>query len=327
MTVKLPRRKFLHLAAGAATLPGLSPAALANNYPTRPVKIVVGFAAGGAVDIVARLIAQWLSDRIGQQCVVENRPGAGNNLATEYVLKSDPDGYTLLLTNPTNAINATYYENLPYNFIRDSAPVAGIMRVPNVMEVSPLVSATTVPEFIALAKANPGKLAYATGGNGTSVHMSAELFKLMTKTDILNVTYRGLALAYTDLMTNRVQVTFDNLPGSIGFIRQGKLRALAVTTTARSPALPDVPALAEFIPGYEASAWYGVSAPRNTPQAVIGKLNKEINAGLADPALQARFVDLGGMIVPGSPVDFGKLVNDETEKWAQVIKFAGIKAQ
>jgi tripartite-type tricarboxylate transporter receptor subunit TctC len=327
MTMKLPRRKFLHLAAGAATLPGPSPAASADNYPTRPVKIVVGFAAGGAVDIVARLIAQWLSDRVGQQCVVENRPGAGNNLATEYVLKSDPDGYTLLLTNPTNAINATYYENLPYNFIRDSAPVAGIMRVPNVMEVSPLVSATTVPEFIALAKANPGKLAYATGGNGTSVHMSAELFKLMTKTDILNVTYRGLALAYTDLMTNRVQVTFDNLPGSIGFIRQGKLRALAVTTTARSPALPDVPALAEFIPGYEASAWYGVSAPRNTPQAVIGKLNKEINAGLADPALQARFVDLGGMIVPGSPVDFGKLVNDETEKWAQVIKFAGIKAQ
>jgi len=325
--MKLPRRKFLHLAAGAATLPSLSVAASADDYPTRPVKIVVGFAAGGAVDIVARLIGQWLSERIGQQCVVENRPGAVNNIATEYVLKSDPDGYTLLLTNPTNAINATYYEALPYDFIRDSAPVAGIMRVPNVMEVSPLLSASSVPEFIALAKANPGKLAYATGGNGTSVHMSAELFKLMTETDILNVTYRGLALAYTDLMTNRVQVTFDNLPGSIGFIRQGKLRALAVTTTARSPALPDLPALAEFIPGYEASAWYGVSAPRNTPQAVIGKLNKEINAGLADPALQARLVDLGGMIVPGSPADFGKLVRDETEKWAKVIKFAGIKSQ
>jgi tripartite-type tricarboxylate transporter receptor subunit TctC len=249
------------------------------------------------------------------------------NIATEYVLKSDPDGYTLLLTNPTNAINATYYENLPYDFIRDSAPVAGIMRVPNVMEVSPLLPTTTVPEFVALAKANPGKLTYATGGNGTSVHMSAELFKLMTNTDILNVTYRGLALAYTDLMTNRVQVTFDNLPGSIGFIRQGKLRALAVTTTTRSPALPDIPALAEFIPGYEASAWYGVSAPRNTPRAVIGKLNKEINAGLADPALQARLVDLGGMTVPGSPADFGNLVNDETEKWAKVIKFAGIKQQ
>jgi tripartite-type tricarboxylate transporter receptor subunit TctC len=325
--MRLPRRKFLHLAAGAATLPSLSLAASADDYPSRPVKIVVGFAAGGAVDIVARLIGQWLSERIAQQFVVENRPGAGNNIATEYVLKSDPDGYTLLLTNPTNAINATYYENLPYDFIRDSAPVAGIMRVPNVMEVSPLLSADTVPEFIALAKANPGKLAYATGGNGTSVHMSAELFKLMTKTDILNVTYRGLALAYTDLMMNRVQVTFDNLPGSIGFIRQGKLRALAVTTTARSPALPDLPALAEFIPGYEASAWYGVSAPRNTPETVIGRLNKEINAGLADPALQARLVDLGGMIVPGSPADFGKLVNDETEKWAKVIKFAGIKPQ
>jgi tripartite-type tricarboxylate transporter receptor subunit TctC len=259
--------------------------------------------------------------------VVENRPGAGNNLATEYVLKAEPDGYTLLLANPTNAINATYYDNLPYDFIRDSAPVAGIMRVPNVMEVSPLLPANTVPEFLALAKANPGKLAYATGGNGTSVHMSAELFKLMTETDILNVTYRGLALAYTDLMTNRVQVTFDNLPGSIGFIRQGKLRALAVTTTARSPALPDIPALAEFIPGYEASAWYGVSAPRNTPQAVIDKLNNEINTGLADPALQARLVDLGGMIVSGSPADFGKLVRDETAKWAKVIKFAGIKPQ
>ena len=327
MTMKLPRRKFLHVAAGAAALPSLSLVAAAHDYPTRPIKIVVGFAAGGAVDIVARLIAQWLSERIGQQCVVENRPGAGNNIATEYVLKSEPDGYTLLLTNPTNAINATYYENLPYDFLRDSAPVAGIMRVPNVMEVSPLLSATTVPEFVALAKANPGKLAYATGGNGTSVHMSAELFKLMTETDILNVTYRGLALAYTDLMTNRVQVTFDNLPGSIGFIRQGKLRALAVTTTARSPALPDIPALAEFIPGYEASAWYGVSAPRNTPQAVVGKLNKEINAGLADSALQARLVDLGGMIVSGSPADFGKLVGDETAKWAKVIKFAGIKPQ
>jgi tripartite-type tricarboxylate transporter receptor subunit TctC len=325
--MKLPRRNFLHLAAGAATLPALSLAASADDYPTRPVKIVVGFAAGGAVDIVARLIAQWLSDRIGQQCVVENRPGAGNNIATEYVLRSDPDGYTLLLANPTNAINATYYQNLPYDFLRDSAPIAGIMRVPNVMEISPLLSANTVPEFIALAKTNPGKLAYATGGNGTSVHMSAELFKLMTKTDILNVTYRGLALAYTDLMTNRVQVTFDNLPGSIGFIRQGKLRALAVTTTARSPALPDIPTLAEFIPGYDASAWYGVSAPRNTPKAVIGKLNKEINVGLADRALQTRLVDLGGMIVPGSPDDFGKLVSDETEKWARVIKFAGIKPE
>jgi len=317
----------LHLAAGAAALPAISRVAYAQAYPSRPVRIVAGFAAGGAVDIVARLIAQWLSERIGQQCIVENRPGAGNNIATEYVLKSDPDGYTLLLANPTNAINATYYENLPYDFIGDSAPVAGIMRVPNVMEVSPLLSAKTVPEFITLAKATPGALTYATGGNGTSVHMSAELFKLMTKTDILNVTYRGLALVYTDLMMNRVQVTFDNLPGSIGFIRQGKLRALAVTTTTRSPALPDIPALAEFIPGYEASAWYGVSAPRNTSKAAIGKLNKEINAGLADSKLKARVSDLGGVVFRSSPVEFGKLLADETEKWAKVIKFAGIKAE
>src|SRR5499427_10994643 len=290
--MKLLRRKFLHLAAGAATLPSLSVAASADDYPTRPVKIVVGFAAGGAVDIVSRLIGQWLSERIGQQCVVENRPGAGNNIATEYVLKSDPDGYTLLLTNPTNAINATYYETLPYDFIRDSAPVAGIMRVPNVMEVSPLLSANTVPEFIALAKANPGKLAYATGGNGTSVHMSAELFKLMTETDILNVTYRGLALAYTDLMTNRVQVTFDNLPGSIGFIRQGKLRALAVTTTARSPALPDLPALAEFISGYEASAWYGVLADVHSREKLIDLITLG-KAKLAD----ARHIEAGDVAV------------------------------
>jgi tripartite-type tricarboxylate transporter receptor subunit TctC len=322
--MKLPRRTFLHLAAGAAALPAISRVASAQAYPSRPVRIVAGFAAGGAVDIVARLIAQWLSERIGQQCIVENRPGAGSNIATEYVLRSDTDGYTLLLTNPSNAINATYYEKLPYDFIRDSAPVAGIMRVPNIMEVSPLLSAKTVPEFIALAKANPGKLAYATGGNGTSVHMSAELFKSMTKTDILNVTYRGLALAYPDIMTNRVQVTFDNLPGSIGFIREGKLRALAVTTTIRSPALPDIPTLAEFIPGFDASAWYGISAPRNTPEAVIEKLNTAINSGLADPALRARLVNLGGMIFLGSPADFGRLVSDETKKWANVIRDAGI---
>jgi tripartite-type tricarboxylate transporter receptor subunit TctC len=326
-TMQLPRRKFLHLAAGAAALPAVSRVACAQTYPARPVRIVAGFAAGGAVDLVARLTAQWLSDRLSQRFIVENRPGAGNNIATEFVLKSDPDGYTLLLTNPTNAINATYYEKLPYDFIRDSAPVAGIMRVPNIMEVSPLVPAKTVPEFIALAKANPGKLSYASGGNGTSVHMSAELFKAMTKTDILNVTYRGLALAYPDLMANRVQVTFDNLPGSIGFVRDGRLRALAVTTSTRSAALPDVPTIGEFVPGYEASAWYGVSAPRNTPDAVVDILNKEIDAGLADPTLRARLVDLGGMVLGGSPADFGKLVSDETEKWARVIRAAGITAE
>jgi tripartite-type tricarboxylate transporter receptor subunit TctC len=323
--MKLRRRQFLHLVACSAALPALSRVASALDYPTRPVRILVGFSAGGAVDLVARLTAQWLSDRLGQQFIVENRPGAGNNIATDLVLKSDPDGYTLLLTNPTNAINATYYENLPYDFIRDSAPVAGIMRVPNIMEVSPLVPAKTVPEFVALAKANPGKLTYASGGNGTSVHMSAELFKAMTKTDILNVTYRGLALAYPDLMANRVQVTFDNLPGSIGFVRDGRLRALAVTTTTRSAALPDVPTIGEFVPGYEASAWYGISAPRNTPDAVLNILNREIDAGLADPTFRARLVDLGGMMLGGSRADFGKLVSDETEKWAKVIRAANIK--
>jgi tripartite-type tricarboxylate transporter receptor subunit TctC len=272
-------------------------------------------------------MAQWLSDRLGQQFIVENRPGAGNNIATDYVLKSNPDGYTLLLTNPTNAINATYYQGLPYDFIRDSAPVAGIMRAPNIMEISPLLPVKTVPEFIALAKASPGKLTYASSGNGSSVHMSAELFKSMTKTDILNVTYRGLAAGgYTDLMTNRVQVVFDNLPGSIGFVREGKLRALAVTTAARAPALPDVPTVGEFVPGYEASVWYGVSAPKGTPGPVIDLLNGQINAALADAALQAKLVDLGGMLLPGSPADFGKLIADETEKWAKVIRFAGIKA-
>ena len=322
------RRSFLRLGAAAAALPLVARRAAAQAYPSRPVKIVAGFAAGGAVDLVARLMAQWLSDRLGQQFIVENRPGAGNNIATEYVLKSEADGYTLLLANPTNAINATYYDKLPYDFIRDSAPVGGIMRVPNIMVVSPLLAVKTVLEFIELAKANPGKLSYASSGNGTSVHMSAELFKAMTKTDILNVTYRGLAAGgYTDLMTNRVQVTFDNLPGSLGFVREGKLRALAVTTTTRSAALPDIPTVAEFVPGYEASAWYGISAPRNTPDAAVAVLNKEINAGLADTALRAKLADLGGMILAGTPAEFGKLVADETEKWARVIKAAGIKAQ
>ncbi len=323
--MKLARRKFLKAIGAFAALPALSRIAGAQTYPSRPVKIVAGFAAGGAVDLVARLIGQWLSDRLGQQFIVENRPGAGNNIATEYVLKSEPDGYTLLLTNPTNAINATFYAKLPYDFIRDSAGIAGIMRVPNIMVISPLLAVKTVPEFIELAKANPGKLSYASSGNGTSVHMSAELFKSLTKTDILNVTYRGLAGAYPDLMTNRVQVAFDNLPGSLGFVREGKLRALAVTTTTRSPALPDIPTLAEFVPGYEASAWYGISAPKNTPDAAVAVLNREVNAALTDPTFRAKLVDLGGMMLAGSPADFDKLVRDETAKWAKVIKDAGIK--
>ena len=325
--MKFPRRKFLQIAATLCALPAMPRNAAALEYPTRTVKIVAGFAAGGAVDLIARLMAQWLSGRLAQQCIVENRPGAGSNIATEEVLKSNPDGYTLLLSNPSNAINATYYQTLPYDFIRDSAPVAGIMRVPDLMEVSPLVPAKTVPEFIALAKANPGKLSYATGGNGTSVHMAAELFKMMTKTDILNVTYHGLAGAYPDLMANRVQVTFDNLPGSIGFVRDGRLRALAVTTATRSAALPDIPTVAEFVPGYEVSAWYGISAPKNTPDAAVAILNEAINAGLADAALRAKLMDLGGVILGGSPADFGRLVSDETEKWAKVVKFAGIRAE
>jgi tripartite-type tricarboxylate transporter receptor subunit TctC len=326
--MKLLRREVLHLAAGAAALPALPRAARAQDYPTRPIRILVGFAAGGAVDIVARLIAEWLSERLGQPVFVEDRPGAANNIATEVMIKSAADGYTLLLANPTNAINATYYSNLNYNFLHDSDPVAGIMRVPNVMVVGPAVPATTVPEFIAYAKANPGKVYYATGGNGTSVHLSAELFKAMTGIELLNVTYRGMAAgAYTDLMTGRVQVAFDNLPGSIGFVRAGKLRALAVTTTTRSEALPGVPSIAEFVPGYEASAWYGLSAPKNTPAEIVERLNKAVNAGLADSKMRARLADLGGMMLGGSAGDFGKFIVAETEKWAKVVLAGNIKAE
>ncbi len=324
----LLRRQFLHLAAGAAALPAVSRVAKAQAYPTRPVRILVGFSAGGAVDIVARLVGQWLSERLGQPVFVEDRPGAANNIATEVMVRSAPDGYTLLLSNPTNAINATFYSNLPYNFLRDSEPVAGIMRVPNVMVVGTSVPANTVPEFIAYAKANPGKVYYASPGSGTSVHMSAELFKAMTHVELLNITYRGMAGgAYTDMMTGRVQVAFDNLPGSIGYVRAGKLRALAVTTTTRSEALPDVPAVAEFVPGYEASAWYGLSAPKDTPAEIVERLNNEVNAVLADPKTKARLADLGGMMIPGSPGDFGKFIADETEKWGKVIQAANIRAE
>jgi tripartite-type tricarboxylate transporter receptor subunit TctC len=326
--MKLPRRRILQLATAAAAAPAFPRFASALDYPTRPVRILVGFSAGGAVDIVARLIGEWLSERLRQQFFVENRPGAANNIATEVMIRSSPDGYTLLLTNPTNAINATFYSNLSYDFLRDSDPVGGIMRVPNVMVVAPSVPANTVPEFIAYAKANPGKVYYASGGNGTSVHMSAELFEAMTNIELVNITYRGMAGGgYTDLMTGRVQVAFDNLPGSIGFVRAGQLRALAVTTTTRSEALPDVPSVADFVPGYEASAWYGLSAPKNTPTEIVERLNKEVNAGLADPKMRARLLDLGGMMLAGSPSDFGKFIADETEKWGKVIRAANIKAE
>jgi tripartite-type tricarboxylate transporter receptor subunit TctC len=319
------RRNFLKLAGAATAAPALSRFAAADDYPSRPVKILAGFPAGGAVDIVARLIGDWLSQRFRQQFFVENRPGAASNIATEDLVKAAPDGYTLLLTNPTNAINATFYAHLNYNFLRDSDPVAGIMRVPNVMVVGTGVTATTVPEFIAYAKANPGKVYYASPGNGTSPHMSSELFKLMTGVDLLNVTYRGMnGGAYTDLLSGRVQVAFDNLPGSIGYIQAGKFRALGVTTTARSDILPEVPSISEFLPGYEVSAFYGLNAPKNTPSEAINRVNTEVNAGLADPAMRKKLADLGGMMLGGSPADFGKFVAAETDKWAKVIHEAHI---
>jgi tripartite-type tricarboxylate transporter receptor subunit TctC len=299
--------------------------AWAQTYPTRPVRIIVGFTPGGGVDINARLIGQWLSERLGQQFVIENRPGAGTNIATEAVVRAAPDGYTLLLATVPNAINATLYDKLNFNFIRDITPVATISGVPNIMAVHPSFPAKTVPEFIAYAKANPGKVNMASVGNGTSGHVSGELFKRMAGVDLLHVPYRGAAPALTDLMGAQVQVMFPTMPASIQYVRAGTLRALAVTTATRSEALPDVPAVAEFVPGYEASTWYGVGAPKNTPAEIVEKLNKEINAALADPKLKARLADLGAEPMSMTPADFGKLIAEETEKWAKVIKFAGIK--
>jgi len=325
--MKLRRRKFLHIAAGAVALPFSPYIARAQAYPTRPVRIVVGYAPAGATDILARLLGQWLTERFGQQFVVENRPGAANNIATEAVTRAPADGYTLLLVNPANAINTSLYDKLSFSFLHDIAPVAGLIRVPNVMEVNPGVPAKTVPEFIAYAKANPGKVNFASGGSGTSVHMSGELFKMLAGVSMVHVPYRGAAPAVTDLIAGQVQVVFDNLPGSIEYIRAGKLRALAVTTTERSTSLPDVPVVADFVPGFEASAWFGIGAPRGTPDDVVATLNREINAGLADPRLKAKLEDLGGMLIAGSPADFGKLIADETEKWAKVVKFSGARAE
>jgi tripartite-type tricarboxylate transporter receptor subunit TctC len=301
--------------------------AAALDYPNRPVRWIVPYTPGGGTDITARIVAQWLSERLGQQFVIENKPGAGNNIGTEAAIHSPPDGYTLLLVNPANAINTTLYPRLSFNFIRDSAPVAGIMRVPNVMEVNPSVPAKTVAEFIAYAKANPGKINWATSGNGTSVHLSGELFKMMTGVEMTNIPYKGSAPALTDLIAGTVQVIFDNMPPSLPHIRAGKLRALAVTTATRSEALPEVPTVAETVPGYEASAFYGMSAPKGTPPEIIDKLNQEINAALADPKVKARLAELGGMLTPGSPADFGKLVAAETDKWAKVIKEGGVSLE
>ncbi len=301
--------------------------ALALDYPTRPVRWLVGYPAGGTTDIVARIIGHWLSEHLGQQFIIENKPGAGNNIATEAMINSPPDGYTVLLVNPANAINATLYKKLPFNFMRDTLPVGGLMRVPNVMEVNPSLPARTVAEFIAYAKANPGKIDWASSGNGTSVHLSGELFKMMTGVALTHVPYRGSAPALTDMISGTVQVMFDNMPSSLPHIQAGKLRALGVTTAQRSPALPDVPTVAETVPGYEASAFFGMSVPKGTPSEIIEKINKEMNAALADAGMKAKLADLGGVLIPGSPDDFGKVVAAETEKWAKVIQAAGVSLE
>ena len=325
--MKLPRRGFLRLAAIATALPVVSQVARAQGYPTRPVRVIVGFAPGGGNDITARLMGQWLSEHLGQPFVIENRPGAATNIATEAVVNTAPDGYTLLFVATSAAINATLYDKLNFNFIRDMTPIAGIMRIPNVMVVNPSVPARTLPEFIAYAKAHPGKVNVASPGVGTSVHLSAELFKMMTGVDMVHVAYKGSAPSLTDLIGGQVQVSFATMPAAIEFIRAGKLRALAVTTATRSPALPDVPTVGEFVSGYEVSTWYGMCARVGTPAEAIDKINKEINAGLADPTMKARLADLGGISIAGSPGDFGKLIADETAKWAKVIKAANIKPE
>ena len=325
--MKLPRRQFLHLAAGAAALPAVSHIAQAQTYPTRPVRIVVPFAPGGANDITARLIGQWLSERLGQQFIIENRPGGGGNIGIEAVVRSPADGYTLLVVGTTAAINATLFEKLNYNFIRDIAPVASIVRVPHVMQVNPSLPVATVPEFIAHAKANPGKISMGSGGNGSPAHVTGELFKMMTGVNLTHVPYRGAGPAITDLLGGQIQVTFTDMAASIEYIRAGRLRALAVTTALRSEALPDIPTVGDFVSGFEASQWVGLCAPKNTPPEIIGKLNAEINTGLADPKLKARIADLGGKVLPSSPADFGKIIVDDTEKWGKVVKFSGAKPE
>jgi tripartite-type tricarboxylate transporter receptor subunit TctC len=325
--MRLARRTLLHLAASAAILSASSRFSSALSYPARPVRIMVGFPAGGTTDIGARLIAQWLSDRLGQPFIVENRPGAGTHMATEAVARASADGYTLLMTTASNAINATLYDRLNYNFRRDIVPIVGVMRSPFVLEAHPDVPVKTVPELIAYAKANTGKLNLASFGTGTSSHLTGELFKMMAGVEMLHVPYRGSAPMLIDLLSGRVQFAFDNLPASIEHIRSGKLRPLAVTTTMRSEALPGVPALGEMLPGFESSAWIGVAAPKGTPVEIIERLNKEINAALADPKIKARFVDLSGMVFGGTPADLEKLIDEETEKWGRVIRTANIKPE
>jgi tripartite-type tricarboxylate transporter receptor subunit TctC len=323
--MKLLRRQFLHLVAGAVALPVLSWTSWALDYPTRSVRIVVGFPPGTSSDIVARLIAQWLSERLGQQFVVENRPGAGTNVAAEIVVQASPDGYSLVWVTQTNAINGTLYHSLKFNFIQDIQPVAGVIRVPTVMMVNPSVPAKTVPEFIAYAKANPGKINMSSPGIGSANHVLGELFQMMAGVKLVHVPYRGSQ--FPDLLSGHVQITFNPLPSSLNFIQTGKLRALAVTSATRQAALPDVPTVGEFVPGYEGTAWFGVGVPKNTPKEIVDKLNREINAGLADPKLKARLEELGGVPMSVTPADFGKFITDETEKWSKVVKFADLKVE
>jgi tripartite-type tricarboxylate transporter receptor subunit TctC len=325
--MKLHRRKFLELAGAVAASPALLRRAAAQDYPARPVRIVAGFAAGGGVDITARLIGQWLADRLGQSFVVENRPGAGGNIGTEAVVNAAADGYTLLLATVPNAVNASLYEKLNFNFIRDIAPIAGIIRVPMVILLNPSVPATTVPEFIGYAKANPAKINMASAGNGSAPHMAGELFKMMAGVNLVHIPYRGQGPALTDLLGGDVQVLFATAPGTTDYVKTGKLRALAVTSAARAEVLPELPTVADFVPGYEASQWYGLAAPKNTPAEIVARLNKEINACIADPGMKARLAAIGGEPLPGSSAEFGRLIAEETEKWAKVVRAAGIKPE
>lgn len=325
--MKLPRRQFLHLAAGATALSTASRIARGQAYPTRPVRIIVGFAPGGPSDILARLMGQWLSERLSQPFIIDNRPGASSNLGTEAVVKAPPDGYALLMVSTTNTINATLYDKLSFDFRRDIAPVAAITREPHVLVVNPSVPAKSVPEFIFYANANPGKINMASPGNGTGPHMAGELFKTMTGTEMVHVPYRGAGPAYADLLSGQVQVMFPGTASSIGYIRAGQLRVLAVTTSSRFELLPNVPTMDESLPGFEASSWFGVGAPRNTPTEIIDRLNGEINAGLASPAIKARLADLGGTPFPGTPADFGKVIAEDTEKWGKIIRTANVKPE
>jgi tripartite-type tricarboxylate transporter receptor subunit TctC len=323
----LPRRKFLHLAASAAAVPALPYIARAETYPSRPIHLIIGYLPGGSADMTARLFGQWLSDRLGQQVVVESRAGASTNIATEAVVRAAPDGYTLMLVSPANATNAALYDKLNFEFLRDIDPVAGLIRFPDVVDVNLTLPVRTIPELIAYAKANPGALNFGSSGVGSTLHVAGELFKMMAGVNIVHVPYRGGAPAMIDLIGGRVQVMFDNVPTSVEFIRSGKIRPLAVTSAARIELFPDLPTVADYVPGYEASAWYGIGAPKGTPADIVDRLNREANAILAEPATKARLAELGASLLPGSPADFGKLVADETEKWGKVIRFAGIKAE